>query len=101
MTVGAVGQLLAGAVLDWPAIQATIDIGNLGGSSASGFKHHVNPVFEVKGSVSAEADAFLTLAIGFGIDILVGTIKKQVALVEKPDINVAAKLSGQAQALHC
>lgn len=96
LTVGAVGQLLAGAVLDWPAIQATIDIGNLGASSASGFTPHVNPVFEVKGSVSAEADAFLTLAVGFGIDILVGTIKKQVALVEKPDINVAAKLQGQA-----
>lgn len=96
LTVDAVGQLLAGAVLDWPAIQATIDIGDLGGSSASGFKPHVNPVFEVKAAVSASADAFLTLAVGFGIDILAGTIKKQVALVEKPDINVAAKVSGQA-----
>lgn len=96
LTVDAVGQLLAGAVLDWPAIQATIDIGDLGASSASGFTPHVNPVFEVKAAVSASADAFLTLAVGFGIDILAGTIKKQVALVEKPDINVAAKISGQA-----
>lgn len=96
LTVEAVGQLLAGAVLDWPAIQATIDIGDLSASSASGFTPHVNPVFEVRAAVSASADAFLTLAIGFGIDILAGTIKKQVALVEKPDINVAAKISAQA-----
>lgn len=96
LTVNAVGQLLAGAVLDWPAIQANIDIASPSSSSASGFKPNLNPVFDVKGSVSATAEAYLTVSVGFGINILAGTISRQVALVEKPDITITAATAGSA-----
>lgn len=96
LTVSALGQLLAGTELDWPAIQANIDIASPGSSSASGFTPNFTPVFDVVGSISATADAYLTVSVGFGIDILTGTISKQVALVEKPDISITAATSFSA-----
>lgn len=96
LTVSAMGQLLAGTQLEWPEIQANIDIASPGSSSASGFTPNFTPVFDVAGSISATADAYLTVSVGFGIDILAGTISKQVALVEKPDISITAATSFSA-----
>lgn len=97
LTVNANGQLLAGAILDWPAISANIDLANIGSSSASGFTSpKVNPVFQAQGSVSATAEAYLLLNVEFAIDILQGTIKKSIALVEKPDVSITAAVSGTA-----
>lgn len=96
LTVTADGQLLAGATLDWPAVQFNIDITSPGSSTASGFTPDLNPVFDAKGSVSATADAYLKVSVGFGIDILDGVISKQVALVEKPDLSITAAAAGSA-----
>lgn len=94
LNVAANGQLLAGVTLDWPAIQANIDIFNPSSATASGFKPTVSPVFQVSGAVSAKADAYLKVSIGFGINILSGKITKQIALVEKPDLSITATASG-------
>jgi hypothetical protein len=96
LNVNAAGQLLAGAVLDWPAVNVNIDLANIGNSGASGFTPKVNPVFQVQGSVVITAEAYLLLSVGFGIDILNGKIKKSVALVEKPDLTIIASASAAA-----
>jgi hypothetical protein len=96
LTVNAVGQLLAGATLDWSVISANIDLANIQGSSASGFEPHINPVFQVQGSISSTAEAYLLLSLEFGIDILNGAIQKSVAVVDTPDLSITATTSGQA-----
>lgn len=97
LTIKANGQLLAGAVLDWPAVSANIDLANIGNSSASGFTSpKVNPVFQAQGSVSGTAEAYLLLSVEFAIDILQGTIKKSIGLVEKPDVSITAAVEGTA-----
>ncbi|KAF2495895.1 hypothetical protein BU16DRAFT_617426 [Lophium mytilinum] len=97
LTLQASGQVLAGGILNWPAIDAVVDVihrensklGTLGVPA-------LQPVLEAKGSIQVAADASLKVALAFGIDILKGTWKKQAALIDKPSFSIAAGVSGSA-----
>ncbi|KAF2804907.1 uncharacterized protein BDZ99DRAFT_575098 [Mytilinidion resinicola] len=97
LTLQASGQVLAGGVLNWPAIDAVVDVINRENSKLSTLGiPALQPVLDVKGSVKAAADASLKVALAFGIDILKGTWKKQAALIDKPSFSIAAGVSGSA-----
>lgn len=97
ITLKAEGQALVGGILNWPAIDATIDavhrersnLGTLGSPN-------VQPVLDIKDSVQVAADAYLKVALAFGIDVLSGVWKKQAALIDKPGFSISAGVSGSA-----
>jgi carbon monoxide dehydrogenase subunit G len=57
---------------------------------------NVQLVLDVKGTVQVAGDAYLKVALAFGIDILKGTWKVQAALVDKPGSSISARVSGSA-----
>ncbi|KAK3621761.1 hypothetical protein LTR56_009720 [Elasticomyces elasticus] len=97
ITLGANGQLIAGAVLDWPAIHAKLDVASLGDAQASGWAPDIDPVFSVDGSVSATLDIHLRASLGFSIGLLnIAKFTTQVALIGQPGLKATAAYSNSA-----
>jgi hypothetical protein len=89
------GQLLTGVKLDWPGAYANLDLVDGSRSGASGWTPKVTPVFNVNGMVSVTGEAFLAIALEFGVDILNGKIKKTGALINKPKLTVGVATTKQ------
>lgn len=94
--VDASGNLLAGARLTWPAIQANINIMSASASGITGFVPAIDPRFQASGNVSATAELHLTTAIGFVIGLLDNRFSKSVELVDQPGVTITAGVAGSA-----
>lgn len=97
LILSASGNLVAGAILDWPAIHAKLDVVSLSDAEASGFAPDVTPIFSVDGSISAAIDVHLTASLGFTIGLLnIDKFTTSVALVDQPGLRATATITGSA-----
>ncbi|KAL1651838.1 hypothetical protein SLS61_005209 [Didymella pomorum] len=91
-SIEAEGQLLAGASLNWPAFEATLDFVDTRKSTQSGWTPQVTKKFDAHGELTATAALGLPVTLSFGIDILSGKIKKEIELSDIPALTAEAKL---------
>lgn len=91
-SVEAEGQLLAGASLNWPAFEATLDFVDTRKSTQSGWTPQVTKKFDARGELTATAALGLPVTLSFGVDILSGKIKKEIELSDIPALTAEAKL---------
>ncbi|KAK4102316.1 hypothetical protein N658DRAFT_506504 [Parathielavia hyrcaniae] len=89
--VEAEGQLLTGASLTWPAIEAKLDLKNSRNSYQKGWTPNIDHTFQTRGAVTATAALGLPVSLWFGIDILNGLFKEGIALVDTPAITGTAE----------
>jgi hypothetical protein len=80
------GGIEYGWVLNWPAIDASIDLVNPAGTvQATGLQPIVNTQVDFSDTASLSASVFGTVALRFGINILSGKYTADVGLVNKPE----------------
>lgn len=89
--VEAEGQLLTGASLSWPAIEAKLDLKNSRNSYQKGFTPTLDHTFQTRGAITATAALGMPVSLWFGIDILNGLFKQGIALVDTPAITGTAE----------
>lgn len=94
------GAIEYGWYLDWPYIDASIDLVNpLGTIQASGLQPYVYTVTDFSEAASMAASVFSTVALRFGINILSGKYTVDVGLVNKPegDLNAIQQIYSHHQ----
>ncbi|ORY77046.1 hypothetical protein BCR37DRAFT_389301 [Protomyces lactucae-debilis] len=91
-------QFLAGARVEINNFEARVDALR----SSNSFQRNFSPVFtkrfEAKGQVKGSVDIGLPVSIAFGIDVLSGKFKRDIALVEKPGVHLDAAIALYASA---
>lgn len=92
--VEAQGQLLIGSSYSLEKFSATVDFFNHANSNSRGFTPVTTHVFNASGEVTATASLGLPIGVGVGIDIFDGKFSKEVALVDRPSIEVVADWQG-------
>lgn len=95
-SVEAEGQLLAGASLNWPAFEATLNFVDTSKSTQSGWTPQITKKFDAHGELTATAALGLPVTLSFGIDVLDGKFKKEIELSDIPALTVEAKLEFDA-----
>jgi hypothetical protein len=94
------GGIEYGWYLDWPSIDANIDLVNpLGTIQASGLQPDVYTVTDFSEAASMAASVFSTVALRFGVSILSGKYTANVGLVNKPegDLNAIQQIYSHHQ----
>lgn len=91
ITIQALGQILAGLHFDWPEMGMSIDLLHPNYANSYGFAPIVTPVFNVTGNASATASLGIPIGVNLGVDLLDGTWKEAVALVNTPAFQAVAE----------
>jgi hypothetical protein len=94
------GGIEYGWDLDWPSIDASIDLVNPGGTvQASGLQPIVYTQIDFSETASMAASVFATVALRFGVTILSGKYTADVGLVDKPegDLNAIQQIYSHHQ----
>jgi hypothetical protein len=80
------GGIEYGWTLDWPNVDASIDLLNPSGSvTATGINPVVNKQLDFSETATLGASVFGLVALRFGIDVLQGKFVADVGLVDKPE----------------
>lgn len=82
--VEAEGKLTARLALDWKP-NTEIDL-LAWQASSSGWTPTMTPLIQIEGGVSVGISVALPISLGFELNILSGVFKKQLAIVEKPEL---------------
>jgi hypothetical protein len=85
-----VGGIEVGYILDWPALDANIDLINPSLSTYSGYIPIYTPKFEFSESATINTALYATLSLQFGLNILNGKYKANAGIVNKPEIDASA-----------
>ncbi|KAI5258101.1 hypothetical protein E4T42_00655 [Aureobasidium subglaciale] len=93
LKVQAAGQMLVGASMNWPSINAKLDLLDKSKSTQSGFTPDITKKFDAFGDVTASASLSLPVTFFFGVDIMNGAYTKGVSLVDVPAVSASAELA--------
>ncbi|OJJ45109.1 hypothetical protein ASPZODRAFT_144413 [Penicilliopsis zonata CBS 506.65] len=88
--IDALGQVLAGAILEWSNMGAHLDVYDILDTTGHGFAPQVTPVFNASGQLNATASVGIPVGFGIEIDILDGEWTKEIALVDRPALELVA-----------
>lgn len=93
LKVQAAGQMLVGASMNWPNINAELNLLDKSKSTQSGFTPEITKKFDAWGDVTASASLSLPVTFFFGVDILDGKYSKGISLVDTPAVSASAELA--------
>lgn len=85
--------MLVGVQYQWPAFSATMDFFNPLKSSSKGFSPITTHTFNASGDIIVATSVGLPIGLGLGVDLLKGLWDKQVAIVDRPAIEIVAEYS--------
>ena len=84
------GGIEVGYILDWPALDANIDLINPSLSTYSGYIPNCTPQFDFSESVTINTVLYATLSLQFGVNILSGKYVANAGIVNKPEVDTSA-----------
>lgn len=92
-SVGAYGDALLGAKLNFANFNATLDLVDKNQSQRSGFDPVLTTTFTASGTIAANAVLGFPLSVGVGIDLIPINFRKLIALVNEPSVNAGITYS--------
>lgn len=93
--IDALGQAIAGGSLNWPHINATVDMLNSKNSFSHGLSPDINATIQTTEQITLTLSLGIPITLAVGVNILDGAYKKNINLTETPALVATARYEAE------